>query len=68
MKSKQDSLDSHLSKMKRENESLWREVLVLRQKHAKQQQIVNKVGTWSGTFSVDRKHNRYWERDFVSGS
>ncbi|XP_043231305.1 heat shock factor protein-like, partial [Amphibalanus amphitrite] len=43
MKSKQDSLDSHLSKMKRENESLWREVLVLRQKHAKQQQIVNKV-------------------------
>ena len=45
MKSKQDSLDSHLNKMKRENESLWREVLVLRQKHAKQQQIVNKVSS-----------------------
>ncbi|XP_037084799.1 heat shock factor protein-like, partial [Pollicipes pollicipes] len=43
MKGKQDSLDSHLNKMKRENESLWREVLVLRQKHAKQQQIVNKL-------------------------
>ena len=52
MKGKQDSLDSHLSKMKRENESLWREVLVLRQKHAKQQQIVNKVWATSSGRAV----------------
>lgn len=29
--------------MKQENEALWREVAILRQKHIKQQQIVNKV-------------------------
>ena len=35
----------------RENSALWREVAQLRQKHAKQQQIVNKVGglrPWRG--------------------
>lgn len=43
MKGRQDSLDSQLNAMKRENEVLWREVAILRQKHMKQQQIVNKV-------------------------
>ncbi|KAJ4448210.1 hypothetical protein ANN_10224 [Periplaneta americana] len=43
MKGRQDSLDSQLSAMKRENEVLWREVAILRQKHLKQQQIVNKA-------------------------
>lgn len=43
MKGRQDSLDSQLSAMKRENEVLWREVAILREKHRKQQQIVNKV-------------------------
>lgn len=43
MKGRQDSLDSQLSTMKRENEVLWREVAILREKHRKQQQIVNKV-------------------------
>ncbi|XP_069681887.1 heat shock factor protein isoform X2 [Periplaneta americana] len=43
MKGRQDSLDSQLSAMKRENEVLWREVAILRQKHLKQQQIVNKL-------------------------
>jgi heat shock transcription factor 1 len=43
MKGKQESLDSKLTAMKRENEALWRELALLRQKHHKQQQIVNKV-------------------------
>jgi len=43
MKGKQESVDSRLTSMKRENEALWREVAALRQKHMKQQQIVNKL-------------------------
>ena len=43
IKGKQDSVDSLLSNMQRENEALWREVAILRQKHHKQQQIVEKL-------------------------
>lgn len=43
MKDRQESVDSLLSSMKRENEALWREVAILRQKHLKQQQIVEKL-------------------------
>lgn len=43
MRSRQESLDSRFSTMKQENEALWREVAVLRQKHIKQQHIVNKL-------------------------
>lgn len=43
MRGRQDALDSRFSSMKQENEALWREVAILRQKHMKQQQIVNKV-------------------------
>ncbi|KAK2723751.1 heat shock factor protein-like isoform X2 [Artemia franciscana] len=43
LKGKQDSVDKRLAGMKRENEVLWREVASLRQKHFKQQQIVNKL-------------------------
>ncbi|XP_060551069.1 heat shock factor protein 1-like, partial [Ruditapes philippinarum] len=43
MKGKQDNLSSKMDKMKKENEALWREVASLRQKHLKQQQIVNKL-------------------------
>lgn len=43
MKGKQESVDSRLNTMKQENEALWREVASLRQKHMKQQQIVNKL-------------------------
>lgn len=43
MKGRQDSLDSRFVSMKQENEALWREVAILRQKHLKQQQIVNKL-------------------------
>lgn len=43
MRGRQDSLDTRFSAMKQENESLWREVAILRQKHLKQQQIVNKL-------------------------
>lgn len=43
MKGKQESLDAKFSAMKQENEALWREVAILRQKHMKQQQIVNNV-------------------------
>ena len=43
IKGKQENVDSRLTSMKRENEALWREVATLRQKHMKQQQIVNKL-------------------------
>lgn len=43
MRGKQEVLDNRFSAMKQENEALWREVVMLRQKHMKQQQIVNKV-------------------------
>lgn len=43
MKGRQDSLDNRFISMKQENEALWREVAILRQKHLKQQQIVNKL-------------------------
>ncbi|XP_077288589.1 heat shock factor [Arctopsyche grandis] len=43
MKGRQESLDARFSVMKRENEALWREVALLRQKHNKQQQIVNNL-------------------------
>lgn len=43
MRGRQEHLDSRLGAMKRENEALWRELAMLRQKHLKQQQIVNKL-------------------------
>lgn len=46
MKGKQESLDAKFSAMKQENEALWREVAILRQKHIKQQQIVNNVSIY----------------------
>lgn len=43
MKGKQDDMTAKLDMMKRENEALWRELVDLRQKHQKQQQVVNKL-------------------------
>lgn len=43
LKTRQSSVDSQLSAMKQENAVLWRELAMLRQKHIKQQQIVNKL-------------------------
>lgn len=43
MKGRQENVDNMLENMKRENEALWREVAMLRQKHLKQQQIVEKL-------------------------
>ncbi|CAC5400410.1 HSF1 [Mytilus coruscus] len=43
MREKQETVNAKLQSMKRENELLWREVASLRQKHVKQQQIVNKL-------------------------
>ncbi|XP_040909094.1 heat shock factor protein 1 isoform X2 [Toxotes jaculatrix] len=43
MKGKQETIDSRIIAMKHENEALWREVAVLRQKHAQQQKVVNKL-------------------------
>lgn len=43
IKGKQESIDSFLGNLQRENEALWREVALLRQKHQKQQQIVEKL-------------------------
>ncbi|XP_042525305.1 heat shock factor protein 1 isoform X1 [Dipodomys spectabilis] len=43
MRGKQECVDSKLLAMKHENEALWREVASLRQKHAQQQKVVNKL-------------------------
>ncbi|KAG7469790.1 hypothetical protein MATL_G00132520 [Megalops atlanticus] len=43
MKGKQETMDPKITAMKHENETLWREVASLRQKHAQQQKVVNKL-------------------------
>lgn len=43
LRGRQETVDTQLSTMKQENAALWRELALLRQKHMKQQQIVNKV-------------------------
>lgn len=43
LKGRQESMDSLLNDMKMENGALWRELAMLRQKHIKQQQIINKL-------------------------
>ncbi|KAI1285290.1 Heat shock factor protein 1 [Halotydeus destructor] len=43
IRDRQDTTDSALINMQRENEALWREIAILRQKHQKQQQIVDKL-------------------------
>lgn len=43
MRGRQLSLDAQLATMKQHNVALWRELSLLRRKHHKQQQIVNKV-------------------------
>uniref|UniRef100_A0A3Q3WX36 HSF-type DNA-binding domain-containing protein n=1 Tax=Mola mola TaxID=94237 RepID=A0A3Q3WX36_MOLML len=43
MKGKQENIDSRIVNLRHENESLWREVASLRQKHAQQQKVVNKL-------------------------
>ncbi|XP_025837422.1 heat shock factor protein isoform X2 [Agrilus planipennis] len=43
LRSHQQTVDSQLSAIKQENAVLWRELAMLRQKHMKQQQIVNKL-------------------------
>lgn len=43
IRDRQDNADNALIAMQRENEALWREIAVLRQKHQKQQQIVDKL-------------------------
>ncbi|KAM8826420.1 heat shock factor protein 2 [Synchiropus picturatus] len=41
--SRQENTDARLSTLRRENESLWREISDLRQKHLQQQQLVKKL-------------------------
>ncbi|KAL0104261.1 hypothetical protein PUN28_017172 [Cardiocondyla obscurior] len=43
MRGRQENMDSTLNEMKLENATLWRELAMLRQKHLKQQQIINKL-------------------------
>ncbi|CAG9760361.1 unnamed protein product [Ceutorhynchus assimilis] len=43
LRGRQSTVDSQLSAMKQENSVLWRELALLRQKHVKQQRIVNKL-------------------------
>ncbi|XP_075718509.1 heat shock factor protein 2-like isoform X2 [Rhinoderma darwinii] len=40
---KQDTIESRLFTLKRENESLWREISDLRAKHSQQQQVIRKI-------------------------
>ncbi|XP_068087492.1 heat shock factor protein 2 isoform X2 [Hyperolius riggenbachi] len=40
---KQDTIDSRLFNLKRENEALWREISELRTKHSQQQQVIRKI-------------------------
>uniref|UniRef100_A0A8C8GHT9 HSF-type DNA-binding domain-containing protein n=1 Tax=Oncorhynchus tshawytscha TaxID=74940 RepID=A0A8C8GHT9_ONCTS len=40
---KQESIDSRLNTLQRDNEGLWREISDLRQKHSQQQQIIKKL-------------------------
>ncbi|XP_038824126.1 heat shock factor protein 2-like isoform X2 [Salvelinus namaycush] len=40
---KQESIDSRLNTLKRDNEGLWREISDLRQKHSQQHQIIKKL-------------------------
>lgn len=43
IRDRQDSAENCLVQMQRENSALWREIAVLRQKHQKQQQIVDRL-------------------------
>lgn len=43
LQTRQESVDNQLASMKKENAALWRELALLRQKHMKQQQLVNKL-------------------------
>ncbi|XP_061234256.1 heat shock factor protein 2 [Neopsephotus bourkii] len=43
VQNKQETIESQLSALKRENESLWREVAELRAKHLQQQQVIRKI-------------------------
>ncbi|XP_070589541.1 heat shock factor protein 2 isoform X2 [Erythrolamprus reginae] len=43
VQSKQETIESRLSALKRENESLWQEVAELRAKHLQQQQVIRKI-------------------------
>lgn len=43
VKDKNKMLDTKFVAMKHENECLWRELAVIRQKHMKQQRILNQV-------------------------
>lgn len=43
IRDRQDTAETCLVQMQRENSALWREVAVLRQKHAKQQQVVERL-------------------------
>lgn len=54
IKGRQESVDQILINMQKENEALWREIAILRQKHQKQQQIVDKLIQ----FLLSLVHNR----------
>ena len=59
LKDKQEDMDSKLSSMKKENETLWREVITLRQKHSNQQKIVNKLIHFLMSYLQTRMQPRY---------
>ncbi|XP_011868546.1 PREDICTED: heat shock factor protein 1-like isoform X2 [Vollenhovia emeryi] len=46
MRDRQENMDNTLNEVKRENSTLWRELAILRHKHIKQQQIINKLFTF----------------------
>ncbi|XP_074864190.1 heat shock factor protein 3-like isoform X2 [Carettochelys insculpta] len=43
MREQQNNMDARLASMRRENQALWKEVAVLRQKHSQQQKLLSKI-------------------------
>lgn len=53
LRGRQENVDTQLATIKQENAALWRELALLRQKHMKQQQIVNKVRYYINNFCAE---------------
>ena len=57
LKNRQEDLDEKLQHMRNENSQLWNEVENLRQKHERQQRIVNKLISFLGAMVQGQSPN-----------
>uniref|UniRef100_A0A7N5ZST1 HSF-type DNA-binding domain-containing protein n=1 Tax=Anabas testudineus TaxID=64144 RepID=A0A7N5ZST1_ANATE len=65
--SKQENIDVRLATLKRENESLWREISDLRQKHSHQHQLIKKVSNSIHSLKLylqSRKHHHHNKKQY----